>query len=77
MNLPFGRNKLFQICRHHGWLFGKNQPKQNLVDSGYFVLLETSFIHPKSTDRIATTKTLITTRGQEWLLKNLKKLNII
>lgn len=77
MQLPFGRNTLFSICREQGWLFGMNQPKQSLVDSGYFVVLESTWTNPKTMDKIATTKTLITTKGQEWLLRNLRKLNKI
>jgi anti-repressor protein len=74
MNLPFGRNRLFEICREQGWLSKNNQPKQHLVDSGYFVVLESSYSHPKSGDRMLSFKTLITTKGQEWLLKKLRKL---
>jgi phage antirepressor YoqD-like protein len=77
MNLPFGRNRLFQICRDQQWLNSKNQPYQNFVDLGYFVVLETSFAHPTSGDTILTTKTLITAKGQKWILKELKELNLL
>lgn len=73
MNLPFGRNKMFEICREIGFLMSNNQPYQTHIDSGYFTLLETSFVHPKSGDRILTTKTMITAKGQNWLIKNFKK----
>ena len=73
MNLPFGRNKMFEICRELGFLMQNNQPYQNQIDNGNFTLLETSFIHPKSGDRILTTKTMITSKGQNYLIKNFKK----
>lgn len=73
MNLPFGRNKMFEICRSLGYLMQNNIPYQVHVDNGYFTLLETSFVHPKSGDRVLTTKTMITAKGQNWLIKNFKK----
>lgn len=73
MNLPFGRNRMFEICRELGFLMQNNQPYQNQIDNGNFTLLETSFIHPKSGDRILTTKTMITAKGQNYLIKNFKK----
>lgn len=73
MNLPFGRNKMFEICRGLGFLMHNNQPYQSHVDNGNFTLLETSFIHPKSGDRVLTTKTMITAKGQNYLIKNFKK----
>jgi anti-repressor protein len=76
LNLPFGRNKLFQICRENFWLDSKNQPYQNFVNEGYFLLLETSFLYP-SGDCHLSSKTMLTAKGQEWLTKQLKKLNYI
>ncbi len=73
MNLPFGRNKMFEICRNLGFLMQNNIPYQSHIDNGHFTLLETSFIHPKSGDRVLTTKTMITAKGQNWLIKNFKK----
>jgi len=73
MNLPFGRNKMFEICRNLGFLMHNNQPYQSFIDNGYFTLLETSFVHPKSGDRVLTTKTMLTAKGQTWLIRNFKK----
>lgn len=73
MNLPFVRNRMFEICRGLGFLMQNNQPYQNQIDNGNFTLLETSFIHPKTGDRILTTKTMITAKGQNYLIKNFKK----
>lgn len=73
MQLPFGRNKMFEICRNLGFLMHNNQPYQQFISDGYFTLLETSFVHPKSGDRVLTTKTLLTSKGQSWLIRNFKK----
>jgi anti-repressor protein len=73
LQLPFGRNRMFEICRELGFLMENNQPYQSYVNSGYFTLLETSFIHPKSGDRVLTTKTMITAKGQNWLMGVFKK----
>jgi len=73
MNLPFGRNRMFEICRELGFLMQNNQPYQEYITNGYFTLLETSFIHPKSGDRILTTKTMITAKGQNWLIRSFRK----
>ncbi len=50
-----------------------NQPYQTYIDQGYFTLLETSYVNAKSGDRVLTTKTMITAKGQNWLIKNFKK----
>jgi phage antirepressor YoqD-like protein len=73
MNLPFGRNKMFEICRKLNFIMHNNQPYQTYIDQGYFTLLETSYINTKSGDRVLTTKTMITAKGQNWLIKNFKK----
>lgn len=73
MNLPFGRNKMFEICRKLNLIMHNNQPYQSFIDQGYFTLLETSYINTKSGDRVLTTKTMITSKGQAWLIKQFKK----
>ncbi len=73
MNLNFGRNTLFGKCKELGILDRSNQPYQKYVDSGYFVVLESFFNHPKTGDKILTTKTLITAKGQQFLIKRLSQ----
>jgi anti-repressor protein len=73
MHLDFGRNTLFAKCRELGLIDRNNQPYQEFIDRGYFVLIETSYLHPKTGDRILTTKTLVTAKGQQFLLKKLGK----
>ena len=77
MNLPFGRTTLFSHCRNLSVLRRNNEPYQQYIDSNYFVLLETSFVHPKTGDRILSTKTMITAKGQQWLTKKLKENNLL
>jgi anti-repressor protein len=72
MNLGFGRNTLFQKLRDLKVLDQANRPYQKNIDSGYFTVLETSFVHPKTGDRQMTFKTLITASGQKFVLKQLK-----
>lgn len=72
MNLPFGRNKLFAKCRELNILRKNNIPYQEYQDNGYFTVLEFTFNHPKTGDNVLTTKTMITAKGQKWLLKQLK-----
>ncbi len=72
MNLGFGRNTLFQKLRDLKILDQANRPYQRFVDEGYFTVLETSFVHPKTGDRQMTFKTLITASGQKYVLKQLK-----
>lgn len=73
MNLPFGRNKMFEICRKLNFIMHNNQPYQTYIDQGYFTLLETSYVNAKSGDRVLTTKTMVTAKGQNWLINNFKK----
>lgn len=73
MKLGYGRNLLFKQCRDLKILNSKNLPYQDFVDKNYFVVVESSFVHPKSGDRVLTTKTMITAKGQQWLLKQLNK----
>ena len=72
MNLSYGRNTLFAKCRELKILDRNNIPYQEYIDREYFRVLETSFLHPKSGDRILTTKTLLTAKGQQYLIKKLK-----
>ena len=74
MKLWYGRNQLFAICRKAGLINSDNIPHQKFVDNWYFTVVDTSYLSPKTGDRILTTKTLITAKGQERLIKKLKKL---
>jgi anti-repressor protein len=73
MNLGYGRNTLFIKCKELGILDRSNQPYQKYVDAGYFVVVETSWVHPKTGDKQLSTKTLITAKGQQFLLKKLNQ----
>jgi phage antirepressor YoqD-like protein len=73
LKLPFGRNTLFTKLRDFDILDRKNRPYQIFVNNGYFVVLESSFIHPKTGDNVLTTKTMVTAKGQKYLLNKLTK----
>lgn len=73
MNLNYGRNTFFAKLRDLKILDLKNMPYQRFIDYGYFTILETSFVHPKTNDRQMTFKTMITAKGQKFVLKELEK----
>ena len=72
LHLPYGRNILFDKLRLLNILDRKNRPYQPFVTNGYFVIVESSFVHPKTGDNILTTKTMVTAKGQQYLIKKLK-----
>lgn len=72
-NLAIGRNKLIAILRDEGILFRKPStlPKQQYVNSGYFEVVETVV------NGFINSKTLITAKGQDWLLKKCIKWDLV
>ena len=67
LNLPFGRNTLFQKLRDMGvFLKNKNEPKQEYVKRGYFVLKE-KWIDRNNHDGFMVLKVLVTQKGLEFL----------
>lgn len=67
LNLPFGRNTLFQKLRDMGVFFkNKNEPKQEYVKRGYFVLRE-KWIDRNNHDGFMVLKVLVTQKGLEFL----------
>ena len=67
LNLPFGRNTLFQKLREMGVFFkNKNEPKQEYVKRGYFVLKE-NWIDRNNHDGFMVLKVLVTQKGLEFL----------
>lgn len=67
LNLPFGRNTLFQKLREIGVFFkNKNEPKQEYVKRGYFVLKE-KWIDRNNHDGFMVLKVLVTQKGLEFL----------
>lgn len=67
LNLPFGRNTLFQKLREMGVFFkNKNEPKQEYVKRGYFVLKE-KWIDRNNHDGFMVLKVLVTQKGLEFL----------
>ena len=67
LNLPFGRNTLFQKLRDMGVFFKyKNEPKQEYVKRGYFVLKE-KWIDRNNHDGFMGLKVRVTQKGLEFL----------
>jgi len=72
LELNFGRNTLFKKLLELGILFkNRNEPKQVLVDRGYFKLKE-QFIETKNHGTKAIIKVLVTQRGLGFLTTKLK-----
>jgi phage antirepressor YoqD-like protein len=71
LKLPYGRNKLFETLREHGILFkNKNEPKQEYVNKGYFVLIEQTIPRENNPPKIIL-QTLVTQTGLAFLAKTL------
>ena len=67
LELPFGRNTLFQKLREKGVFFKqKNEPKQPYIDRGYFQLKE-KWIDRNNHDSFMVIKVLVTQRGLEFI----------
>lgn len=73
-NIPLGRNKLFNWLRDNKYLQSgshKNEPYQKYIDNNVFEVIEVPFKTPYG-DKL-TIKTLITGKGQIYLVEKLKK----
>lgn len=70
-NIKIGRNRLFEWLRDNGYLMQNNNPYQKYIESGYFKVVEVT----KNTAYGISiyTKTLITGRGQVYLVEKPKK----
>ena len=67
LNLPFGRNTMFEKLRNRGILFkNRNEPKQEYVNRGYFLLKE-KFITRSEHPDFVVLKVLVTQKGLEFL----------
>lgn len=70
-NIPIGRNRLFKWLRKKGILMSDNLPYQKYIENGYFAVKETVF----ETDSFSKTyqQTLVTGKGQRYVISRLKK----
>lgn len=60
-----GRNKLFELARKFGWLRSNNEPYQQFINQGYFVVVE--YLRNGK----PMTKTLITGKGQLYITQKI------
>lgn len=74
--LPYGRNELYKRCRDMKILDRKNVPYQNFINLGVFELKQGIYKKNNGLDGIYT-QTLITGKGQQWLLKRLHQSDVI
>lgn len=70
-NIPIGRNRLFKWLRKKEILMSDNLPYQKYIDRGYFAVKETVF----ATSLMMKThqQTLVTGKGQSYIISRLKK----
>lgn len=69
LQLPFGRNTLFQKLREKGIFFSnRNEPKQDYVTRGYFELKE-KWIDRNEHDGFMVVKVLVTQKGLEFIAR--------
>lgn len=74
LELPFGRNTMFEKLREMGIFFkNRNEPKQIYIEKGYFQLKE-KFIERSNHEGFVVIKVLVTQKGLEFLA-NLFKAN--
>lgn len=71
-DIKMGRNKLFQWLRDNKYLMDNNVPYQKYIDNGLFKVIE--IIKKLADDTVKIyTKTIVTGKGQIYLLKKLKE----
>lgn len=74
LKLPFGRNTLFARLREAEVLMPDNLPYRRYIDAGYFQVVETSWLNPKTDEINISKQTRITQKGLEWLSRNIENL---
>lgn len=69
LQLPFGRNTLFNKLREKGVFFkNRNEPKQEHIDRGYFELKE-KWIDRHNHDGFMVVKVLVTQKGLDYIAR--------
>ena len=71
-DINMGRNKLFQWLRDNKYLMNNNVPYQKYIDNGVFKVIEVTKKSAYDDGRIYT-KTLVTGKGQIYILEKLKE----
>ena len=69
-DIPLGRNKLFEWLRNEGYLMKDNVPYQKYIDLKIFEIKEYTYKTPYGTK--LGTKTLVTPKGQIYIIEKLK-----
>ena len=76
LNLPYGRNTLFNVLREKGIFFkNKNEPLQQYVSKGYFEVKE-KFHEVSDTKGFLVVKTYATQKGLGFIAKILEVINV-
>ena len=76
LKLSYGRNTLFRKLREANVLMEDNLPYRSHINNGYFIVVETKWMNPKTDQATATFQTRITQRGLDWLQKNQERFRL-
>lgn len=76
LKLKYGRNTLFKKLRDLQILQGDNMPYRNFLDSGHFIVVESSWTNPKTQEVNLTRQTRITQKGIVYLQERIEKFKL-
>jgi phage antirepressor YoqD-like protein len=76
LKLSYGRNTLFRKLREANVLMDDNLPYRSHINNGYFIVVETKWMNPKTDQATATFQTRITQKGLDWLQRNQEKFRL-
>ncbi len=72
LNMGIGRNYLFEFLRQKKVLMRNNIPYQNMIDAGYFRVIESTYNKPDGSSHI-NLKTVVYQKGVDYIRKLLLK----
>jgi prophage antirepressor-like protein len=70
LNCGIGRTRLFEFLRNNKILMGNNMPFQEMLDRGYFRVIETSYSKPDGSNHV-NFKTLVLQKGISFIHRKL------
>lgn len=76
LKLKYGRNTLFKKLRDLQILQDDNMPYRNYLDSGHFIVVESSWTNPKTQEVNLTRQTRITQKGIVYLQERIEKFKL-
>ena len=71
-HIDIGEKRLYRLLREHGVLMSNNVPYQTYIDRKYFFVKESTYNTPYGEVHLSKT-TLVTPKGQIWLVSKIKE----